>query len=152
MTEGEKITYKGIPSFSPEIFKEVINLDPMKSKQLEKGIDQLTDEGVAQLFRQNPGNRKYIGVVGELQFEVIQYRLEHEYSAKCRFEALQFHKACWMTGEADKIDAFCQYRPKEIVVDKDGNRVYLASSPYVLQMARSNNPDVTFHETSEFKV
>ncbi len=152
LTEGEEIMYKGIPSFSPEIFKEVINLDPMKSKQLEKGIDQLTDEGVAQLFRQNPGNRKYIGVVGELQFEVIQYRLEHEYSAKCRFEALQFHKACWMTGPEDKIDEFCQYRPKEIVIDKDGKRVYLASSPYVLQMARSNNPDVTFHETSEFKV
>lgn len=152
LTEGEDFLYKGIPSFSPEIFKEVINLDPMKSKQLEKGIDQLTDEGVAQLFRQNPGNRKYIGVVGELQFEVIQYRLEHEYSAKCRFEALQFYKACWMTGPADKIDAFCQYRPKEIVIDKDGNRVYLASSAYVLQMARSNNPDVTFHETSEFKV
>ncbi len=152
LTEGEEMTYKGIPSFSPEIFKEVINLDPMKSKQLEKGIDQLTDEGVAQLFRQNPGNRKYIGVVGELQFEVIQYRLEHEYGATCRFEALQFHKACWMTGEASKIDDFCQYRPKEIVIDKDGNRVYLASSPYVLQMARSNNPEVTFHETSEFKV
>ncbi|MFT7591963.1 MAG: peptide chain release factor 3 [bacterium] len=152
MTEGEKIMYKGIPSFSPEIFKEVINLDPMKSKQLEKGIDQLTDEGVAQLFRQNPGNRKYIGVVGELQFEVIQYRLEHEYGATCRFEALQFHKACWMTGDVSKIDEFCQYRPREIVIDKDGNRVYLASSPYVLQMARSNNPDVTFHETSEFKV
>ncbi|MFT5725479.1 MAG: peptide chain release factor 3 [Bacteroidia bacterium] len=152
LTEGEEMMYKGIPSFSPEIFKEVINLDPMKSKQLEKGIDQLTDEGVAQLFRQNPGNRKYIGVVGELQFEVIQYRLEHEYSAKCRFEAIQFHKACWMTGDSVKIDEFCKYRPKEIVVDKDGNRVYLATSPYVLQMARSNNPDVTFHETSEFKV
>ena len=152
LTEGEKMMYKGIPSFSPEIFKEVINLDPMKSKQLEKGIEQLTDEGVAQLYRQNPGNRKYIGVVGELQFEVIQYRLEHEYSAKVRFDALAFHKACWMTGEQEKIDAFCQYRPKEIVLDKDGNRVYLASSPYVLQMARSNNPDITFHETSEFKV
>lgn len=152
LTEGEDLNYKGIPSFSPEIFKEVINLDPMKSKQLEKGIEQLTDEGVAQLFRQNPGNRKYIGVVGELQFEVIQYRLEHEYSAKCRFDALAFHKACWMTGDQEKIDAFCQYRPKEIVIDKDGNRVYLASSPYVLQMARSNNPEITFHETSEFKV
>ncbi|MCB9262849.1 MAG: peptide chain release factor 3 [Flavobacteriales bacterium] len=152
LTEGEDLNYKGIPSFSPEIFKEVINLDPMKSKQLEKGIEQLTDEGVAQLFRQEPGNRKYIGVVGELQFEVIQYRLEHEYSAKCRFDALAFHKACWMTGDKAKIDSFCQYRPKEIVLDKDGNRVYLASSPYVLQMARSNNPDITFHETSEFKV
>ncbi|MFT5156955.1 MAG: peptide chain release factor 3, partial [Bacteroidia bacterium] len=152
LTEGEEMMYKGIPSFSPEIFKEVINMDPMKSKQLEKGIDQLTDEGVAQLYRQNPGNRKYIGVVGELQFEVIQYRLEHEYGAKCRFEALNFHKACWMTGPDDKIDAFCQYRPKEIVLDKDGKRVYLSSSPFVLDMARQNNPDVTFHETSEFKV
>lgn len=152
LTEGEVLQYKGIPSFSPEIFKEVINLDPMKSKQLEKGIEQLTDEGVAQLYRQNPGNRKYIGVVGELQFEVIQYRLEHEYSAKCRFEPLAFHKACWMTGDDEKIKEFCQYRPKEIVTDKDGNLVYLASSPYVLQMARTNNPDITFHETSEFKV
>jgi peptide chain release factor 3 len=152
LTEGEKMTYKGIPSFSPEIFKEVINLDPMKSKQLEKGIEQLTDEGVAQLYRQEPGNRKYIGVVGELQFEVIQYRLEHEYSAKARFDAMNFHKACWMTGPEDKIKDFCKYRPKEIVLDKDQNKVFLASSPFVLQMARQNNPDVTFHETSEFKV
>jgi peptide chain release factor 3 len=152
LSENEDFQYKGIPSFSPEIFKEVINLDPMKSKQLEKGIEQLTDEGVAQLYRQQPGNRKYIGTVGELQFEVIQYRLEHEYGAKCRFDALSFHKACWMTGEEEKIDEFCKYRPKEIVLDKDGNRVYLASSPFVLQMARTNNPDITFHETSEFKV
>lgn len=152
LTEGEKMIYKGIPSFSPEIFKEVVNLDPMKSKQLEKGIDQLTDEGVAQLFRQEPGNRKYIGVVGELQFEVIQYRLEHEYSAKCRFEALNFYKACWMTGPEDKIADFVKYRPKEIVRDKDENQVFLSSSPFVLQMARQNNPDITFHETSEFKV
>ncbi|MBI1305601.1 MAG: peptide chain release factor 3 [Bacteroidetes bacterium] len=151
LTEGEEMRYKGIPSFSPEIFKEVINLDPMKSKQLEKGIEQLTDEGVAQLFRQEPGNRKFIGVVGELQFEVIQYRLEHEYSAKARFEAVSFHKACWMTGDPDAIRSFCQYRPKEIVKDKDQNLVYLASSPFVLQMARQNNPDITFHETSEFK-
>ncbi len=152
LTEGEKLNYKGIPSFSPEIFKEVINLDPMKSKQLEKGIDQLTDEGVAQLYRQEPGNRKYIGVVGELQFEVIQYRLEHEYQAKCRFDAMNFHKACWMTGPKDKIADFCKYRPKDIVIDKDQNLVFLASSPFVLQMARQNNPDITYHETSEFKV
>jgi len=152
MSEGEDLVFKGIPSFSPEIFKEVINTDPMKTKQLEKGIDQLTDEGVAQLYRQQPGNRKYIGTVGELQFEVIQYRLKHEYNASCRFENVQFHKACWMTGTKAAIDDFCKYKQKEIVLDKDGNRVFLAATPYVLRMARDNNPDITFHENSEFKV
>lgn len=152
LSEGEELLYQGIPSFSPEIFKEVINRDPMRSKQLEKGIEQLTDEGVAQLFRQEPGNRKYIGAVGELQFEVIKYRLEHEYNAQCELAPLNFYKACWMTGDDEKVDEFCKFRAKEIVKDKDGNRVYLAQSSFVLQMARQNNPEITFHETSEFKV
>ena len=78
LSEGKPV-FKGIPSFSPEIFKEIQNDDPMKSKQLEKGLNQLTDEGVAQLFTLQPGNRKVIGTVGELQFEVIQYRLKQEY-------------------------------------------------------------------------
>ena len=76
LTEGEDLQFRGIPSFSPEIFKELVNKDPMKSKQLEKGIQQLTDEGVAQLFIREAGNRKIVGTVGELQFEVIQYRLD----------------------------------------------------------------------------
>ena len=87
LTEGENLQFQGIPSFSPEIFKELVNLDPGKSKQLAKGIEQLTDEGVAQLFTQQQGNRRIVGTVGELQFDVIQYRLEHEYNAKCRFHA-----------------------------------------------------------------
>ena len=152
LTEGEKLTFKGIPSFSPELFREVVNMDPMKSKQLEKGLDQLTDEGVAQLFTQQPGNRKIIGVVGELQFEVIQYRLEQEYNAKARFDMVNYHKACWMTGDESKINEFIKYRPQDIVKDKDENLVFLAQTAYVLQMAKSNNPDIEFHETSEFKV
>jgi len=152
LTEGEKLVFKGIPSFSPELFREVVNLDPMKSKQLEKGLNQLTDEGVAQLFTQQPGNRKIIGVVGELQFEVIQYRLEQEYNAKARFDMVNYHKACWMTGPEDKIGEFIKYRPQDIVKDKDENLVFLAQTAYVLQMAKSNNPDLEFHETSEFKV
>jgi peptide chain release factor 3 len=102
LTEGEKIIYKGIPTFSPEIFKELINTDPMKAKQLEKGIRQLTDEGVAQLFTQQPGNRRIIGTVGELQFEVIQFRLLHEYGASCRFDYLSFYKAVWITSSNTK--------------------------------------------------
>lgn len=152
LTEGEHMKFKGIPSFSPELFREVVNLDPMKSKQLEKGIDQLTDEGVAQLFTQQPGNRKIIGTVGELQFEVIQYRLQHEYNASARFDAINYHKACWMTGDAEAIQTFIKYKPNDIVLDKDDNMVFLAQTAFILQMAKQNNPKINFHETSEFKL
>jgi len=84
LTEGEALNFRGIPSFSPEIFKALENRDPMKQKQLDKGIRQLTEEGLAQLFIQF-GNRKIIGTVGELQFDVIKFRLEHEYNAQCDF-------------------------------------------------------------------
>lgn len=151
LTEGETMQFKGIPSFSPEIFQELVNLDPMKSKQLEKGIEQLTDEGVAQLFRLEPGNRKIVGTVGELQFEVIQYRLANEYGAVCRFERKAYHKACWMTGDAKKIDEFCRFK-NNIGFDKEGTPVYLAETAFTLQMAIQNNPDIQFHFTSEFKV
>lgn len=151
LTDGEDISFKGIPSFSPEIFKELVNKDPMKSKQLEKGISQLTDEGVAQLFTQQPGNRKYVGTVGELQFEVIQYRLKHEYNASCDFVYVPVHKACWITGDEAKINEFIKFKPQDVAIDKEGNKVFLASSSFVLDMARSNNPDLEFHETSEFE-
>jgi len=151
LTEGEDLQFQGIPSFSPEIFKELQNNDPMKSKQLEKGIQQLTDEGVAQLFIMNPGNRKVVGTVGELQFEVIQYRLEHEYGAKATFVPKRFHKACWLTGEEEKVAEFKRLKVSEMAVDKDGNDVYLAPSQFILDMESGNFPEITFHTTSEFK-
>ena len=95
LTEGENLNFKGVPSFSPEHFRYVNNADPMKSKQLNKGLDQLMDEGVAQLFTLELNGRKVIGTVGALQYEVIQYRLEHEYGAKCTYENLPMHKVCW---------------------------------------------------------
>ena len=119
--------------------------------QRSRSCDLLTHASEAQLFTQQPGNRKIIGVVGELQFEVIQYRLEHEYNAKARFDAVNYHKACWMTGDEAKIREFIKYKPQDVVLDKDENLVYLAQTAYLLQMAKSNNPDITFHETSEFK-
>jgi peptide chain release factor 3 len=102
LNEGADFYFTEHSSFSPEIFKEVQNKDPMKTKQLEKGLLQLTDEGVAQLFTQFGGNKKIIGCVGELQFEVIQYRLLHEYSASVQFNTLPFFKACWLTSRDEK--------------------------------------------------
>lgn len=152
LTEGEKLEFQGIPSFSPEIFKELINKDPMKTKQLEKGIQQLTDEGVAQLFIQQPGNRKIVGTVGELQFEVIQYRLQHEYSASAEFQAKNYHKACWMTSDdEEKIEEFKKRKAQYVAVDKDGNDVFLAQTRFLLQSAETDYPEITFHTTSEFK-
>lgn len=152
MTEGEKLTYKGIPSFSPEIFRELINKDPFKTKQLEKGIRQLTDEGVAQLFIKQPGNVKIIGTVGDLQFEVIQFRLLHEYGASCMFQPLSFYKACWVTSESKAaIDRFLISRGNNIAFDKEDNPVYLAESEWMLNRMRETFPDVEFHFSSEIK-
>lgn len=152
LTEGEKLQFKGIPSFSPEIFKEVENMDPMRTKQLEKGIEQLTDEGVAQLFVMQPGNRKVIGAVGELQFEVINFRLEHEYGAKCRFRTLTYSRSNWVTSDdRKKLDDFVKRKQQHIGFDKDGNPVYLADSEYMLNMTKGDYPDISFHKTSELK-
>ncbi len=150
LTEGEKFYFTGIPSFSPEIFKEVQNKDPMKTKQLEKGLLQLTDEGVAQLFTQFGGNKKIIGCVGELQFEVIQYRLLQEYGASVQMNSLPFYKACWLTSnDPKKLEDFTKYKQANIAEDKDGQLVYLAQSEWFLNTERQNNPDIEFHFTSE---
>jgi len=140
-------------SFSPEIFKELVNKDPMKSKQLDKGIKQLTEEGVAQVFYMITGGRKIVGTVGELQFEVIQYRLENEYGAKCHFEHKNYYKACWITSEnEEKFAEFKRIKGNDIVSDKDGLDVFLAPSKFLLDMERQNYPEIEFHFTSEFKV
>lgn len=152
LTEGEDVMFRGIPSFSPEIFKELINMDPMKTKQLEKGIEQLTDEGVAQLFLHNNGHKKVVGTVGELQFEVIQYRLEHEYGAKCRFQPISMNKACWLTTTDKKqLDEFMRLKTDYIYFDKDNNPVYMAETAWALNVAIQNHPHISFHTTSEFK-
>jgi len=153
LTEGEKLFYKGIPSFSPELFREVINKDPMKSKQLEKGVNQLSDEGVAQLFMHKLGNRKIIGTVGQLQFEVIQYRLKHEYGATADFKPLNYFKACWILSESEeKLKEFMRRKHANIVSDKDENLVFLADSPWILKVAKDDFPEIKFYTTSDFKV
>lgn len=151
LTEGEKGIYKGIPSFSPEIFKEVINEDAMKTKQLEKGLNQLMEEGVAQMFSYELGNRKVVGTVGALQFEVIQHRLKHEYGASCRFVSMNLYKACWISSkDQKKLNEFINSKQRHIARDKDGQLVFMAESKAWLQMVQDNFPDIEFHFTSEF--
>lgn len=151
LTAGENLHFKGLPSFSPEMFKYIENADPMKQKQLDKGVNQLMDEGVAQLFVSQMNGRKIIGTVGQLQFEVIQYRLEHEYQAKCRWESLQMYKACWIESDDQaELETFKKRKAQYMATDKDGRDVFMADSAYVLQMAQNDYKHIQFHFTSEF--
>jgi len=154
LTEGENLQFKGIPNFSPEHFRYVNNADPMKSKQLAKGLDQLMDEGVAQLFTLELNGRKVIGTVGALQYEVIQYRLEHEYGAKCTYDMLNVHKACWVQPEDEKSNEFKDFKrikQRYLAKDKKGQLVFLADSAFSVQMTQDKYPTVKLHFTSEFE-
>ena len=151
LTAGEVLHFKGLPSFSPEQFKYIENQDPMKTKQLAKGIDQLMGEGVAQLFTNQFNGRKIIGTVGQLQFEVIQYRLLHEYGAACRWEPVSLHKACWIESDnPESLENFKKRKAQFMAKDLSGRDVYLADSAYVLMMAQQDFPDIRFHFTSKF--
>lgn len=151
LTSGEELHFKGLPSFSPEMFKYIENTDPMKTKQLNKGVEQLMDEGVAQLFVNQFNGRKLIGTVGQLQFEVIQYRLLNEYGAQCRWEPISLYKACWIESDDEAaLEAFKKRKHQFMAIDRDGRDVFLADSGYVLQMAQSDFPKIRFHFTSEF--
>ncbi len=151
LTSGEILHFKGLPSFSPELFNYIENANPMKTKQLEKGVNQLMDEGVAQLFINQYNNRKLIGTVGQLQFEVIQYRLLHEYGAECTWHPINLYKACWIESEnAAELDNFKKRKAQYMAVDKEGRDVFLADSAYVLEMAQQDFKHIQFHFTSEF--
>lgn len=151
LTSGENLHFKGLPSFSPEMFKYIENADPMKSKQLHKGIEQLMDEGVAQLFTNQFNGRQIIGTVGQLQFEVIEYRLLHEYGAQCRWEPINLFKACWIKSDnAEELEDFKKRKYQYMAKDKQGRDVFLAESNYMLMMAQQDFKNITFHFTSEF--
>jgi peptide chain release factor 3 len=149
LTQGERIHFRGLPSFSPELFKYIENNDPLKTKQLAKGISQLMDEGLAQLFTLQQNGRRIIGTVGQLQFDVIQYRLLHEYGAACRWEPLPMFKACWVEGRPDDLAAFRLRKAPYMAHDKDSRDVFLAQSPYLLDAAQIDFPSLRFLFTSE---
>ena len=152
LTAGEKLQFKGIPSFSPEHFRYINNDDPLKAKQLAKGIDQLMDEGVAQLFTLEMNGRKIIGTVGALQYEVIQYRFEHEYGAKCTYEPIGIHKACWIEADekSEEFKEFARLKQRFMARDNHGQLVFLADSAFTIHMTQEKFPNVKLHFISEW--
>lgn len=145
VTEGEQIAFTGIPHFAPKIFKQVMNDDPMRSKQLYKGLEQLTEEGVAQLFTMEQTSTRLIGVVGILQFDVIRYRLEHEYKASCHFEATEWESACWIYADKKSaMDHFLRFQGSRVARDREGRLVFLARTRWLLDRTMQDYPEIRF--------
>ncbi|MDR1933017.1 MAG: peptide chain release factor 3 [Spirochaetales bacterium] len=151
LTEGEDLRFTGIPNFSPQIFKSVLNQDPLKSKQLEKGLQQLAEEGVVQLFSRLTGNEKLVGVVGVLQFDVLQFRLENEYKALCRFEATEYTTACWLKcGDKKTLDDFMRRHSAKLCRDREGRLVFLARNRWMIDRTMEAEKGIEYFFTSDF--
>ena len=151
-TEGESLTFTGIPSFSPEIFRKVINRDPMKSKQLNTGLRQLLEEGVIQLFKTVLDNQLILGAVGVLQFDVVQFRLENEYSAKCEYLPFDLAFAYWI-GSDDRhaLNAFQIENKSKLAKDAEDKTVCFFKGQWELHHIQKNHPQIHFYKTSECK-
>ncbi len=149
-SEGEELRFTGIPNFAPELFRRVVLKDPMKAKQLNKGLDQLCEEGATQVYRPIINNDIVLGAVGVLQFDVVQYRLKDEYGVDSVFEPVQVHNARWIDcADPKKLKEFIDKNDNRIAKDHYGDLVYLASSNVNLNMAKERFPDVQFSETRE---
>ncbi len=151
LTEGENINFQGIPSFAPQIFRTIMNADPLKEKQFHKGLNQLAEEGVVQIFSKiHQPNARVLGVVGQLQVEVLKSRLEYEYNASCKYENIDVSIAHWITSDDEKIlKNFVDANSRKILVDIRGNYVFVSDSEWSLNRVKDLNPAIRFYSTSE---
>ena len=151
VTEGEEVNFKGIPSFAPQIFRYIVNADPERDKQYRKGLDQLAEEGVVQIFsKPNHQNTRVLGVVGQLQLEVLQYRMEHEYKALCSYRPIEMTIAHWISSDDEKaLKAFVDEHARYILIDIRNTHVFMSESPWSYERIKANNPAIRFYPTSE---
>ena len=149
-TEGENLQFKGIPHFAPELFRRVRLKDPLKAKQLQKGLTQLSEEGATQVFMPHKNNDLIVGAVGVLQFDVVAFRLLDEYKAEAVYEQITVHTARWIRGADTKILSDFKKKAHEHLADDGGGYLtYLAPSRANLQLMQERWPDIQFVETRE---
>ncbi len=152
-TEGEELVFTGIPNFAPELFRRAVLKDPLKAKALSKGLGQLCEEGATQLFRPLRNNDQILGAVGPLQFEVVAFRLQDEYSVQCAFEPISVQTARWVYCDDER--KLAEFRTKaydHLAVDHGGSLVYLAPSRVNLGLTIERWPEISFRETREHAV
>ncbi|MDP6164169.1 MAG: peptide chain release factor 3 [Candidatus Thioglobus sp.] len=148
-TQGEKINFQGIPNFAPELFRRAQLKDPLKAKALQKGLDQLSEEGATQVFRPVSNSSQILGAVGILQFDVVAHRLKYEYGVDCQFETINVATARWVSGEDKDIEQLKIKSGNNIAIDSAGMLTYLAPSMVNLQLTIERHPDLTFSATRE---
>jgi len=148
-TAGEKISFTGIPNFAPELFRRARLRDPLKLKQLQKGLAQLSEEGATQFFRPLMSNDLILGAVGTLQFDVVAYRLKDEYGVDASFEPVAVALARWVRGGEKKLQEFREKAAMNLAVDAAGELVYLAPTRVNLQLTEERWPDLKFAATRE---
>ncbi|MBK8286710.1 MAG: peptide chain release factor 3 [Ahniella sp.] len=149
-TEGEPLVFTGIPNFAPELFRRARLKDPLKMKQLTKGLAQLSEEGATQFFKPIMSNDLILGAVGTLQFEVVAFRLKDEYSVECAFENVQVATARWIACADDKkLSEFKEKAAMNLAYDAAGLLVYIAPTRVNLQLTEERWPDIQFLATRE---
>jgi peptide chain release factor 3 len=148
LSGGEKLQFTGIPDFAPEFFARVVLLNPLKSKQMTKGIEQLSEEGATQAYSPLSSAIPIVGVVGELQFDVLTHRLQNEYGADVSLERIPAFGARWVFGDAGELAAFSKDHTGDCMTDKHGNLVCLFPNEFRLNLAVKNFPGLRFAETS----
>jgi peptide chain release factor 3 len=149
-TEKEPLTFCGIPNFAPEIFKKAILKNPMKAKHLQKGLVQLAEEGVVQVFKPVAGNGYILGAVGNLQFDITMERLRSEYGVDAVYEPVDYHVARWVEcDDPKKMADFEEKNRSNLVRDAEGSRAYLTTSEFQLDYCMKEWPTIAFHKTRE---
>ncbi len=152
-TEGEKLTFTGIPNFAPEMFRRAVLKDPLKMKALSKGLDQLCEEGATQLFKPLRNNDMILGAVGQLQFEVVAFRLQDEYAVASVFDNINVHTARWVYCDDEKqLEEFRAKAYDNLAVDHSGALVYLAPSRVNLELTIERWPKIKFAATARVAV
>jgi peptide chain release factor 3 len=149
LSEGEDLRFTGIPVFAPEHFVRVDLKDPLKSKQLHKALNQLSEEGAVQVFRPLHGNDQFLGVVGVLQFDVVKYRIEHEYGVNISLAGLPYKAARWVDGPKIAVDQFVQHQGQHICRDQHDHPTVLLTDEWRLKLLQEKFPDIRFRTTSE---
>ena len=148
-TQGEKLEFKGIPNFAPELFRRAQLKDPLKAKALQKGLDQLSEEGATQVFRPIINTSQILGAVGILQFDVVAHRLKYEYGVDCQFEAISVATARWISGTDKDIEQLKAKAGNNVAIDSAGVLTYLAPSTVNLQLTMERHPNIVFSATRE---
>ena len=152
-TEGERLSFTGVPNFAPELFRRAVLKDPLRMKALQKGLSQLCEEGATQLYKPVRNNELILGAVGQLQFEVVAFRLQDEYGVQCVFEPVNVHTARWVEApDARRLEEFRVKAHDNLAVDHSGALVYLAPTRVNLELTLERWPDIVFHETREHAI